>query len=145
MKKINFFFEINSAKQNCCLLEIDDFVLKLPYFDKGIPFRDPTFVHSKSLKSIAENNSGINDWTFPTALQAAKIQANWFDILANVSKFIPYHLRWDRNDNPIWIWTSVFEGDKVFRFDINSGDMQLCEPKAMNKAYSFAVRELTPR
>lgn len=141
MERIKLFFEAKSAERRCNLIQIDDFVLRLPEFKMEFPFNDPLFMYSECKALIGETDFGMDDWNFPSALQAVKIQVNWFDILVLASKCIPFNVRWDRSDNPIWIWTSVFEDGKVFRFDVNSGDMHLCD-EDLFKAYPCLVRNL---
>lgn len=141
MAKVKLFLETTVNGWVHSLLQVDDFVLRLPHFECEIPFKNPVFTYSDCSQLAGKEYLGFNDWLFPSALQAVKIQASWFDILCVASKYIPFDARFDRSDNPIWIWTSVEEDGGNFRFDVNSGDMELCI-KGILKAYPFLVRNL---
>lgn len=121
------------------VLKVDDFLLNLPSFDCVTPFNNPRYTFEQSICLLAAKDLEIDNWTFPTFLQAVKIQASWFEILALANDAIPFQLRWDRSDNPIWIWTCETENNLKWVIDINNGDRKLCEANKM-KAYSFLVK-----
>lgn len=123
------------------VLKVDDFLFNLPSFDCMIPFNNPRYTFEQSVCLLTGKDLEIDNWRFPSFLQAVKIQASWFEILTLANDAIPFQLRWDRSDNPIWIWTCETENNLKWVFDINSGDRKLCEANKM-KAYSFLVKTM---
>lgn len=123
------------------VLKVDDFLLNLPSFDCMTPFNNPRYTFEQSVCLTVEKDLEIDNWRFPTFLQAVKIQVSWFEILTLAYDAIPFQLRWDRSDNPIWIWTCETQHNLNWAIDINSGDRKLCEANKM-KAYSFLVKTM---
>ena len=139
MKRTEIFFKFSGISFPRYVLKVDDFLLNLPDFDCMAPFNDPCYTFKQSSCLITEKDLGIENWKFPNFLQAVKIQVNWFEILTLANDAIPYQLRWDRSDNPIWIWTSETRDNLIWSFDINSGDRKLCDIDSV-KAYAFLVK-----